>query len=677
MSTQFPHLFAPLVVGGVELKNRIVVPPHGVAFPPGQGDGIERVIDYHVEKAKGGAGLIIMSTYAVPEIWREAGSWGGLLPVTAPGTLNVCTDPIALPAYQRLIAGVHAEGAHFFGQLNSGGRQGKGPGADAWQFPHWAPSALPCPETREIPKEMEVEDIAAFVEAYARGTTLMAEAGADGVELFAAQGYLLSEFLSPNTNKRTDTYGGILENRMRFIVEALAAIRLAVPDKTFVVGLRMNGADFTPGGFEIDESCSVARRLVSAGLADYLNISGRTYGQWPGWIADASHPPALFANLAAAIKDAVPGTPVCVVGRIGVPRLANNLIADGKTDLVGMARALISDPELPNKALRNDLKAIRHCTYGNQSCIMGLMKGKGVSCMHNPAVGRERYLGIGTMRRVDQPKRIVVVGGGPAGLAAAGSAAERGHQVTLFEKEIELGGQNRFTARMRTRRTYVEATRWQIERVERLGVDIRFATNVTSEAVLACAADAVIVATGSRPRRDGYSSHRPDVVALAGADLPHVHTIFEVFTRPDAIIGRVVIVDEDPHGAAVFVAEHLAESGHEVEIVTPAVHPGGDIELSFVPETYRRISAKGITITPNTLVNRIDATRIELKDRYTNQLRTVSSDTVVLAMGNQTEASLYFALKGRVEALHRIGDCLAPRQLDSAILDGERIGRTL
>jgi uncharacterized FAD-dependent dehydrogenase len=139
----------------------------------------------------------------------------------------------------------------------------------------------------------------------------------------------------------------------------------------------------------------------------------------------------------------------------------------------------------------------------------------------------------------------------------------------------------------------------------------------------------------------------------------------------------VVIVDEDPHGAAVFVAEHLAESGHEVEIVTPAVHPGGDIELSFVPETYRRISAKGITITPNTLVNRIDATRIELKDRYTNQLRTVSSDTVVLAMGNQTEASLYFALKGRVEALHRIGDCLAPRQLDSAILDGERIGRTL
>ncbi len=671
---RFPHLFSPIQIGSIELRNRIVVPPHGVSFLSGHGDALDRVGDYHIERAKGGAALIVMSNFIMPASWRNLGSWGGALPLSALGNLDLASERELIPAYRRLIAGVHRAGAKFISQLNASGRQHYAPGMINYGLPLWAPSALPCPKTRQIPKAMEIEDIEEFIATYVASSLNMAEAGADGVEVFAAQGYLLHEFLSPASNKRSDRYGGGLENRMRFLLETLAAIRkAAAPD--FVVGVRMNGDDFSPAGIDLPIAREIAIALASSGLVDYLNVSGMTYMQFPGWIADMTAPEALFASLSGEIRAAVPGTPVCVVSRIGSPELAEELIAAGKADLIGMVRALISDPELPNKAMKGDVEDIRRCTYSNQSCLMGLQSGRGVACVHNVAVGKEAQLGMGGMRPAKISKRVVVVGGGPAGMAAARIAIERGHIVTLLERTERLGGQNLLTASIATRRGFGEITRWQEHRLRRARADIRLGVDADTETVLALQPDAVIVATGSRPRRTGYTSLRPEIEVLPGSEQDHVWTLWDVFA-PGRVPGhRVVIVDEDPHLSGAYVAEHLADLGHEVEIVTSQLHAARDLAINHVPELYHRLRPKGIRITPSWLVTAIDRTTVHGVDRFSGEHLTIEEvDSVILAMGNEASDELYRDLKGRVSELYAIGDCLAPRRIDDAVLDGERGG---
>lgn len=673
MAAAFPNLFSPLRIGSVELRNRLFVPPHGITFPPGHGGAIDRVIDYHVERAKGGVGLVVMSNYVWPASWERMGDWGGTLPRTPLGGLDLVSNDVLVPHYTRMAKGIHAEGARFFVQLNSGGRQGGGPGLNSFKIPLWAPSAIPCPETREIPKAMEIEDIEEYVAAFVQGATNARKAGADGVELFAAQGYLLSEFLSPHTNIRTDRYGGSLENRMRFVVESLQAIRRATGDD-FVIGIRMNGDDYTPGGLTLPDAQQIATRLRRDGLVDYINVSGMTYFSWPGWIAEASQPPGMFAHLSEGVRRVVPGLPVAVVSRVGDPHLAERIIASGQADLVGMARALISDPELPAKAARGDLDDIRQCTYGN-NCVMGLIGGKGVSCTHNPAVGHERQLGIGTLKPTDKPRHVVVVGGGPAGMAAARAAAARGHRVTMLEKSDTLGGQNRMTAQVASRARYAETTRWYTQALDRLGVTRRFHVDADADRVMAEHPDAIVVATGSRPRQDGYSSHRPDVSRLPGSDRDHVFTVWDVFARSNRLGQRIVLIDEDPHLSAMLTAEHLADLGRQVVVVTPAIHAARSLGQAFVPELLRRVRPKGVVIRTDRIVTRIDGEAVQLEDRYTGETEAVPADSVVLAMGNIAEDSVYHALKSRHADVHAIGDCLAPRRLDDAIRDGERIGR--
>lgn len=671
----FKHLFSPIEIGGVEIKNRIFIPPHGVSFAPGTGGGNERVIDYHIERAKGGAGIVMMSNYCTPASWSELGTWGGALSRTPVGLNEINLDTLK-PHYKTLISGVRSHGARFISQLNAGGRQGGGPGTDAFQLPLWAPSDLPCPTTRVIPKAMEVEDIQDFIRAFVQGALNAEECGADGVELFAAQGYLLSEFLSPHTNKRSDQYGGSLENRARFLIEALTAIRKAVGRK-FLLGVRMNGDDFTPGGLQIAEAQQIAQLIRASGTTQYLSITGKTYWSWPGWIADVNQPAAQFAHLSAAIKKAVPELKIGVVSRIGTPQLGEQIIANGQADLVGMARATIADPELPNKAMRGEVDRIRLCTYGNQSCIMKLIGGQGLACVHNPAIGREKELGAGSLKSAAKKKKVVVVGGGPAGVAAARIAASRGHDVTLFEKDLELGGQNRMTVRVASRASYKEITRWQRVELDRSGAKVRMGTTATVEMVLGEKPDVVVVASGSTPRRTGYSSLRPTIERLPGVDQANVYTVWDAFDETKKIGKNVVLIDEDPHMSGVSTAEYLADRGHKVTIVTPQVHPGDYMEISFVPDLYRRILPKGIEIVANTFVSRIEGERLVLEDRYTGQTRLLTGvDGVVLAMGNQVNDGLYRSLKGKV-TVHAIGDALAPRRLDEAILDGERIGRMI
>lgn len=671
-SHAYPLLFSPLTIGERTLRNRIVMAPHGVSFLGGYGSSIDRVIDYHVERAKGGAAMIVMSNFVMPRSWKELGDWGGNLSTTSFGTLDMANDASLLPAYSRLAKEVQEEGALFVAQLNATGRQYYSTGMTNFGVPLLAPSPLPCPRTRQIPREMTKFDIEELLDAFGDAASNLQKAGADGVELLAAQGYLLSEFLSPHTNLRTDDYGGNAENRMRIVVEAVEAIRSRA-GSGFIVGIRLNGHDYAPGGLTVSDTSEIARWIAKKGSVDYLHVSGMTYLQYPGWIAGFEAPEALFSESAGEIRKAASPIPVCVTSRIGSPSVAEAVLSTGRADLVGMARALIADPELPSKALHGRSNDIRVCTYSNQSCSMGQTLGRGVACMQNVAVGKEAQLGIGKMRRAERAKRVLVVGGGPAGLAAARVAAERGHDVSLYEKNIALGGQNRMTERISSRGGFAEVTRWQESQLRKSKVQIVLNSNVTAKFVRDENPDAVIIATGSRPVRSGYSSFRPDVAFLPGSDQDNVLTVFDVFSTPDRIGRRVLLVDDDPHFAGVYTAEFLAEQGHEVQIITPQLHAGRELHINFIPNLYHRLAELGIAVMPSRLAISIEGDRMVSIDRFTGQAHTSETfDTFILSTGNEVVDTLYQDLLGQVSELHRIGDCVAPRKIDDAILDGER-----
>jgi len=670
---RYTRLLSPLQVGHVTLRNRIAMMPHAVMFGAGYGTAIERTIAYHVERAKGGAGLIVMSNFLMPDSWRRFGSWGGALETTPLGGLDLANDRSLQPHYRRMIEAIKAEGACFVSQLNASGRQLRSPGTMQFGLPLFAPSPLPCPRTGEIPKEMTSGDIEEYVATMVDAARNMQEAGADGVELFAAQGYLLHEFLSPATNKRADAYGGSLENRMRFLVDALRAIRSAA-GPLFLIGMRINGSDGVTGGLEIADAAEIALRLRAEGV-DYLNVSGLTSLHYPGWIADISAPEAQVAPQAGAIRAAVTGLPVCVSCRIATPEDAEAVLAAGHADFIGMARALISDPELPLKAARGDRAGIRVCTYSNQSCIVGLDRGRGVGCIHNPAVGREAQLGIGTFHPASHVKRVAVVGGGPAGMAAARVAAERGHHVTLFERSGALGGQNLMTASVTSRRGFSEIHRWQAEMLGRLDIAIRMETTVDGAMLADGGFDAAVIATGSVPRRDGYTSLRPHAAQIAGVGCARVHTTWDVFSTPHSFAGPVIVIEDDPHLAGTAAAEKLAELRHRVTIITPHMHAGADLPVHHAPALYRRLAALGIAVVPGTFVTAIEPNGLVCEDRFNGSIRRIAHDgQVVLAMGSLVDDALAKDLEGSGLNIFVVGDALAPRQVDVAILDGERAG---
>ena len=659
----YPHLFSPLQIGDVTVRNRIMQTAHVKLFAHEAVDS-QRNVDYQAARAKGGAGLLITGNRVVH-------------PTSTTGFPRVAWAylPEALEADRRLTAAVHEHGAVIFAQLNHFGLNASSDSADDLRV-LWGPSAVKSPAYGETPKAMEPEEIREVVEWWGRCAELTRDGGFDGTEVHLSHSYLLHQFLSPLYNKRDDEYGGSLENRLRFAREVIAEVRRRAGDD-WVVGVRISLTDFIPGALDIEDAISVVRTLEGDGQIDYVNVTAAGYHNIFRAIEPSDEPDGYLIELSAQVKAAVTEMPVFAVGGIKDARLAEEILASAKADMVAMTRAQIADPEFANKVREGREDEIYHCIRGNQGCIGRVFKGLPIACTVNPAAGRERRFGVLTPS--DAPAHWLVVGGGPAGMKAAETLAQRGNRVTLLERERQLGGQVNLILKTPGRQEFAWLTRDLERQLRRLGVEIRLGTEGTPDTVEELAPEGVIVATGAVPSRTGFSSVNPLVEQLPGAEQENVLTLWDVLLEARPVGKSVVVLDDDGTRYAAGVTEVLLDRGCDVQLVSrwAALFPSTLTTLDMA-HLYRRVLGKGLAYRLNSWATAIDGNRVEVVNLYTGVQESLTGiESVVLATGPRANDDLYFALKGRIDNLHRIGDCVAPRKLDHAIYEGALAGREL
>ena len=532
---------------------------------------------------------------------------------------------------------------------------------------------MKSPAYGETPKEMELEDIREVVDWWARCAELSREGGFDGTEVHISHSYLLHQFLSPLYNKRTDEYGGSFENRLRFSREVIDEVRRRV-GRDWVVGVRISLTDFIPGALDVEDAVRVAQTLETDGQIDYVNVTAAGYHNIFMAIQPSDEPDGYLVDLTSQVKAALAELPVFTVGGIKDPVLAEEIIASGKADMVAMTRAQIADPDFATKVEEGREDEITHCIRGNQGCIGRVFKGLAISCTVNPAAGRESRLGA--LPPAEPPARWLVAGGGPAGMKAAETLAKRGHSVTLVEKEPNLGGQVNLILRTPGRDEFAWITRDLEAQLRKLDVEIRLSTEATSDLVDELGTDGVIIATGAVPTRTGFSSVSPLAETLPGVDQPNVLTAWDVLLESRPVGKRVVVLDDDGSRSVAGVVEVLLDRGAHVELVSRwnALLPFTLTTLDM-PTLYGRLLSKGLAYRLNEWAAAIEGDTVSVFNLYTGAQDSIEGvDTVVLATGSKASDELYFALKGRVENLHRIGDCLAPRKLDHAIYEGYLAG---
>jgi 2,4-dienoyl-CoA reductase-like NADH-dependent reductase (Old Yellow Enzyme family) len=669
----FPNLWQPLAIGRTEVKNRVMITGHTLLYGE-HGLVSDRHVAYFAERARGGAGLIVIEQQAAHPSGRNY--------------LQGCTayDPKIVPSYARLAEAVHVHGARVFAQLFCGGAQGQGTMyIDNWR-PLLAPSAVASTQFQELPAEMEQADIDSVVAGFARSAVHARDGGLDGIEIHAAHSQLLGAFLSPAFNRRGDGYGGSLENRCRIVIEIGAAIRQAL-GTSLTMGLRLSASEFLPMGAGIteDQAEQQVELFARSGLFDFFDVSGGGYFAKHVSVTPmmSDRAEGFLAPAARRIKQVAGNrAKVFVVGRIWSLALADEIVAAGAADMVAMTRAHMADPFLVEKARAGRSEEIVPCV-GAMVCVRRLGEQNHVACLMNPAMGRESHWGAGTVKPVaaGKARRVLVVGGGPAGLKTAARAAERGHRVTLIEQSDALGGRLRLLAALPLRGRWRLAIDSFVRAAERAGVEVilgRTATIADLEA-----AEAAVVATGAVWERSGFSAYRPERDAIPGTDGAGVIDIGTAITRtladPAALGRRIVILDETQDALPAGLAELLAAAGAAVEIVTPHLFFGDALARSYdLGFVMKRLKALGVAITPQCFVERVEPGAVHVYGIWDGAPRVIAGvDTLVISLSRRPVDGLYRAMRGSHQALSRIGDALAPRALEAVIYEGEKTGREL
>jgi 2,4-dienoyl-CoA reductase-like NADH-dependent reductase (Old Yellow Enzyme family) len=647
MSKNFPNLFRPITIGKIEIRNRILSTGHDTMLPT-DGTVNDALIAYHEARAKGGAGLIVVQVAGVHDSARYTTH------------ILMATGDECIPGYARLAETVHSHGARVFAQLFHPGREilESHDGSIAVAY---APSATPSDRFRCMPRALSKQVIREIIEGYGAGARRMKAAGIDGVEIVASHGYLPAQFLNTHVNKRGDEYGGSFENRLRFLVEAVAEVRKSVGDD-FVIGLRISGDEKDPEGLEEADSLKAITAL--AGQLDYVNViagSSATLGSAVHIVPPMFVEGAYVAPFAAAVKQAV-DIPVLVAGRINQPQQAETVIATGQADMCGMTRAMICDPEMAGKAAADRIDDIRACIGCNQACIGHFQQGFPISCIQHPETGRE--LTYGQMQRAVNARDVLVIGGGPCGMKAASVAARRGHRVTLCEASPRLGGQTLLAQTLPGRAEFGGIVTNLAHEVAQAGVMVKLNSPVDRALVDRMAPDAVIVATGASARWPGN---------IEIGEAAHVVDAWQVLRKEVNPGASVVIADWRCDWIGLGVAELLAESGCHVRLAVNGLHAGEMIQTYVRDMMVARCHRLGVEIIPYAKLYGADADTVFLQHSASGEPMMIEGvDTLVLAQGSQSEDGLLDELEGYGGIVRPIGDCLSPRTAEEAVLDGLR-----
>ena len=653
----YTHIDKPVMLGKLEIKNRTFRPAHAMGL--GLGTMNDAVIAYHEERARGGVGLII----------NEIGS---VHPSTK-GFMDIF-DPAIEGGMRKLVDRIKPHGTKVFQQLWHGGHYAGFDGSVPWSA-----SDMPNVVKRVVPVRMTKGMIDEIIGSYAECARRMEEYGLDGVDVHCAHGYLPHQFLSPLTNDRDDEYGGGFEDRARFTIEVLEAIRGAV-SSNFVVGVRV-GTDLAPGGVTLEDTVRITLMLEERRLIDYVNVSVGNYNRNDKMIGGMNEPAGYEMPTSIPITHAVT-LPTLVTGRFRTLEEIDQLVRAGDADMGGLVRAMIADPTLVTRSLAGDAARVRPCIACNQACVANLLHGLPSECTVNPGAGHELERGDHLLTPATQARTILIVGGGPAGLEAARVAATRGHAVILAEASPSLGGSIRAAAKAPMRHSMIDIVTWLEEEVYRLGVDVRLSTYLDAAGVLEIGADAVVIATGAMERMDGVQ------IAHAGEPIRNMErkgviSSTELFMATPAALGRTaVVIDDVGHFEGLGSAEFLISRGLQVTYVTPLPEIAPEASKTLMVEPYlQRMQGKPFSYMIRTRGIAIEQGEVVVGPAYLSGSDADSvrlpADTVVVVSHNRPNREVYDELFDQVEHLHVIGDANSPRYLQTAIREGHIAGAAI
>lgn len=642
MTTRYDNLFQPLSINKMELKNRIIMPAMGTLLADEGHRVSEKHLAYYGARARGGVAMIVTETAEVDDY------------ACGPTSLGIYDDR-HIPGLKKLADTVHEGGAKLCAQLHDFGRETVLFGVK----PTKAPSKLPCRMCQDIPDVMNEDEILQAIAHFAQSARRAKEAGMDAVELHGAHGYLIAQFMSPFSNRRTDEWGGNLEGRMRFPLEVIKAVRkMAGPD--FPIIFRISADEGVWGGRSIEESVLIAPILAASGV-DALSVSTGVYDTMNRAVAAMGQPRGLNVEAAEKIK-AVVDVPVIVAGRLNSPMLAQSVIQTKKADFVAIGRGILCDPDFPNKIKEGRIDDIRWCISCNQGCIDKIVStGTPVTCLMNPEAGRETEM---KMEPANPKKKILVAGGGPAGMEAARVAVIRGHKVVLCEKNGSLGGQFALGCIPPGKQEIAQGIKYFITQMKKLGVEVRLNTEVTPELLKELQPDTVVIATGSTPIIPG----------IPGVEQPNVLSAHDVLQFKNMAGRNVLIIGGGLVGCET--ADLLLEYGRKVTIIEMLDEIGKDIGSNQKAMMMDRFFHKQVTLFNQTMVKQILNNGVVI-DSPEGVKELKGFDTIIIAVGTKPNTELVGSIEGLAKEVYVVGDANKPGKAIDAIYEGSAIARKI